>query len=294
MSSLNNRENITVDTIPVKEKENSRELTIPEFPEEPHLSQVTDEKPKHDRLTSPGIKKVFYSFTVLAIVAGLYHLWLDPIVIRAPNGQNITTALPDHSIVELNSGTSLTYYRNFGWIERKVKLNGEAFFVVNGSSKPFEVETSNGIITSVNTKFNVRSWNSDPGDETVVTLVEGKLDFAPGSNPDKKVRLHTGQTSRISKNHPTPTMPDNANVSHILSWRQNGLSFEAQPLSVIFSEMERRYNIMIRTTNNQILTDSLTIFIARPSGPKEVLNNICQAANLKFNSTNKGYVISPN
>jgi ferric-dicitrate binding protein FerR (iron transport regulator) len=219
---------------------------------------------------------------------------VEPIVIKAPFGQTITTALPDHSIVQLNSGTTLTYNRSFGWVDRRVKLNGEAFFIVKGSSQPFEVVTNNSIIKSVNTKFNVRAWNTEPGKETVVTLVKGKLDFAPKADPQKSVTLLSGQTSRIVKNSPQPSEPEIANVIHTISWRNNGLSFDSQPLSVIFGEMERRYNILIRTTNTNILQDSLTIFIARPTGPRDVLNNICQAANLKYNTTDKGYIVSRN
>lgn len=253
------------------------------------------EKKQHrDERSSPAVKRILYSLTAIAILGGLYHLWTEPIVIHAPFGQTITTALPDHSIVELNSGTTLTYKRSFGWVDRKVRLNGEAFFTVKGSSQPFQVITSNSIMSSVNTKFNVRSWSSDPGNETVVTLIEGKLDFAAKTDPDNQITLLSGQTSRVVGNNHVPTQPQIANVVHTVSWRQKGLSFDSQPLSVIFGEMERRYNIMIKTSNPQILSDSLTIFIARPTGPRDVLNNICQAANLKYDSTNKGFLVSRN
>lgn len=253
-------------------------------------------KPKEhrDNRSSPTIKRILYSLTVLAILGGLHHLWVEPIVIKAPFGQTITTALPDHSIVQLNSGTTLTYNRNYGWVDRRVKLNGEAFFNVKGNIQPFEVVTNNSIIKSVNTKFNVRAWDTDPGKETVVTLVKGKLDFIPKADPQKSVTLLSGQTSRIVKNSPQPTEPEIANVSHTISWRENGLSFNSQPLAVIFGEMERRYNIMIRATNTNILQDSLTIFIARPTGARDVLNNICQAANLKYSATDRGYIVSRN
>lgn len=286
----------TTDTLRAMGGDSSLQVITPTDDSHKSSALVAVPKPEehHDGRSSPTIKRILYSLTVLAILGGLHHLWVEPIVIKAPFGQTITTALPDHSIVELNSGTTLSYNRSFGWVNRRVQLNGEAFFTVKGSDQPFVVITNNGIIKSVNTEFNVRSWNSDPGAETVVTLVKGKLDLAPKSDPQKSVTLLSGQTSRIVKNNPIPTEPVVANVVHTIAWKQDGLSFDSQPLSVIFGEMERRYNIMIRTTNTRILQDSLTIFIARPTGPRDVLNNICEAAKLKYNSTPKGYIVSPN
>ena len=295
MSSLENHK--TTNTLQVVGGEEKLEVIVPS--EDPGTeSSAVEVVPKledHlDNRSSPTMKRILYSLTVLAILGGLHHLWVEPIVIKAPFGQTITTALPDHSIVQLNSGTTLTYNRSFGWVDRRVKLNGEAFFIVKGSNQPFEVVTDNSVLKSVNTKFNVRAWTTDPDKETVVTLVKGKLDFVPTADPKKSVTLLSGQTSRIFENSSQPTEPEIANVIHTISWRENGLSFDSQPLSVIFGEMERRYNIMIRTTNTNILQDSLTIFIARPTGPKDVLNNICQAAKLKYSSTDKGYLVSRN
>ena len=294
MSSLENHK--TTNTLQVVGGEENLQVLVPaeNSGTTPALAVVPKPKEHPDGRSSPAIKRILYSLTVLAILGGLHHLWVEPIVIKAPFGQTITTALPDHSIVELNSGTTLTYNRSFGWVDRRVKLNGEAFFNVKGSSQPFEVVTNNSIIKSVNTKFNVRAWDTEPGKETVVTLVKGKLDFVPKDDPQKSVTLLSGQTSRIVKNNPQPTEPEIANIIHTISWRENGLSFDSQPLSVIFGEMERRYNIMIRTTNTNILQDSLTIFIARPTGPRDVLNNICQAANLRYSATDRGYIVSRN
>ena len=294
MSSLENHK--TTNTLQVAADEESRKVVVPSENSDSKSTLTVVPKPKEhrDNRSSPTMKRILYSLTLLAILGGLHHLWVEPIVIKSPFGQTITTALPDHSIVQLNSGTTLTYNRSFGWVNRRVSLNGEAFFNVKGSSHPFVVVTDNSIIKSVNTQFNVRAWDTDPGKETVVTLIKGKVDFIPKADPQKSVTLLSGQTSRIVENKPQPTEPEIANVIHTISWRDNGLSFDSQPLSVIFGEMERRYNVMIRTTNTNILRDSLTIFIARPTGPKDVLNNICQAANLKYSATDRGYIVSRN
>lgn len=294
MGSLDKRDHITINAV-----QTGDDCLAGDLPESSVINQNdstdnSDNNTHVDSRTSPTVKKILYSLTALAILGGLYHLWMTPIVIRAPYGQTIITALPDHSIVELNSGTTLKYSRNFGWVNRKVTLNGEAFFSVKGSTLPFEVETFNSILESIGTKFNVRSWNSDPGKKTVVTLIDGELDFASKANPKNMVMVLSGQTSSVSGLNPVPSQPRPANVMHVVSWRENGLSFEAQPLSVIFREMERRYNIMIKTTNSRILEDSLTIYIAKPTGPKEVLSNICQADNLKYDTTVGGYIVSSN
>lgn len=58
--------------------------------------------------------------------------------IRIPAGQRAQMDLPDGSVVWLNSQTTLTYDENFGKKDRKVTLDGEAYFeVAHNKEIPF-------------------------------------------------------------------------------------------------------------------------------------------------------------
>ena len=60
--------------------------------------------------------------------------------LSVPAGQRAHIVLPDGSKVWVNAGSTLTYPSIFGE-ERRVKLNGEAFFEVAKGTLPFIVST---------------------------------------------------------------------------------------------------------------------------------------------------------
>ncbi len=275
-------------------RKNNDEEPIHPLSEDPvkPLSIAPKPEESYDRRTSPAVKWILYSLTALAIIGGLYHLWTDPIVTKAPYGRNVTVTLPDNSIVELSGGSEITYYRGFGWIERDVNLNGEAFFNVRRNGRPFVVKTSDGIVTVTGTEFNIRTWAADSSLGTVVTLLRGKLDFASRAHPDQPVTLLAGQVSSITGSHSLPSEPSTADIIQATSWRHNDLSFNAQPLSVVIKEMERRYHIIIQATNPGILNNMVTIHLIRPAGPEDVLDSICEATGLQYQKTDEGFLIS--
>ena len=68
--------------------------------------------------------------------------------------------LPDGSIVTLNKKSSLSYNTAFKGTERKVQLNGEAFFrVTPDKNKPFIVTINDVTVTVLGTSFNVKNVN---------------------------------------------------------------------------------------------------------------------------------------
>ena len=70
--------------------------------------------------------------------------------------QHLGVLLPDGSAVELNAGTEIHYKPYWWWRERKVALQGEAYFeVTNG--KAFSVESDVGITQVLGTSFNIYS-----------------------------------------------------------------------------------------------------------------------------------------
>ena len=93
--------------------------------------------------------------------------------ISTPRGGQYQINLPDGSRVWLNAASSLKFPTSFASLkERKVVLNGEAYFDVHHDSKqPFKVEAAGQMVEDIGTQFNINSY----ADELVVktTLVEG-------------------------------------------------------------------------------------------------------------------------
>ncbi|PMV74965.1 FecR family protein, partial [Pseudomonas sp. GW101-1A09] len=81
--------------------------------------------------------------------------------------------LPDGTKVWLNAATTLKYPSRFTSNERKVEIDGEAYFeVTKNEQQPFKVVLSDSsVVTVLGTHFNVMSYNNEL--EKQVTLLEG-------------------------------------------------------------------------------------------------------------------------
>mgnify|MGYP000004802238 CR=1 FL=1 len=80
--------------------------------------------------------------------------------------------LSDGTKVWLNSRTKIEYPAVFADKERRIKLDGEAYFqVAQNIHKPFIVQTPKGNVEVLGTQFNVESYSDDSTFATA--LMEG-------------------------------------------------------------------------------------------------------------------------
>ncbi len=90
-----------------------------------------------------------------------------------PAGARYQLVLADGTKVWMNAASKLTYPVSFSDAERRVKLEGEAYFEVMSSAVPFIVEAGKQEIRVLGTSFNVSAYHEDANFET--TLVSGKV-----------------------------------------------------------------------------------------------------------------------
>lgn len=235
---------------------------------------------------------------IAAAVGGVLY-WQRPVTVTTVAGTYRTATLPDGSTVELNSGTTLSYARHFSTLpflpteQRVVRLRGEAFFDVQHSTRPFIVETFNARIEVLGTQFNVRARQDAGADETEVTLASGRVRVANPQNTDEAIVLSkAGQSSRVTKSGGTLTPPRTVNVDRVLAWRQQGFAVSDWPLSAIFSELERRYNIRIAVRDSTVLADSMTLYYPQHTAAETIVHDIAMAKGLTYRATSQGYLIS--
>ena len=105
--------------------------------------------------------------------------------VRVPGGADYAVELADGTIVRLNCETELRYPVRFVGKERRVYLDGEAFFeVAKNAEMPFIVETKQMQVEVTGTQFDVKAYAED---ETMqATLVEGGVEvcaYGAGSKP---------------------------------------------------------------------------------------------------------------
>lgn len=234
------------------------------------------------------IRAKYVVAAVALIVLGAY-LFLIPKTVTVPYGEMVTVDLPDGSVMELNSGSTVSYHRFFWGDERSVTLNGEAYFSVEQAEKPFRVE-SNGAVTEVlGTQFNIRSWGDELGTETSLTVSEGEVEFYSAERPVDPVRVSAGQISRWNPERVTPVSPDSISLDDVTAWRENRLVFRNRPLITILNDLERRFDARIELEATELATETLTAYYREPQDLSAILDDISMVKGLQYSETANGY-----
>lgn len=151
-------------------------------------------------------------------------------------GEQIRGQLPNGSTFVLNAASTLAYNPDIWDTERSLQLSGEAFFEVE-KGKPFKVNTSNGVVKVLGTKFNV--WSRKQGLE---------------------VKCHTGKVAVSAPDNSTQVITENESIKIIKgkllkkqtitapakpSWTTGLSKFRNVPLIIVLEELERQFNVDI-------------------------------------------------
>lgn len=219
-----------------KIKDYSAQLKTPNFEEDKILKTVLSQKKKEQKVITSKKSWLFKIAALLVLGIGITFAMRNFVSFSesALNGEKISFVLPDNSEVVLNSGSEIQY-KKWNWgTERKLKLDGEAFFKV-AKGKTFEVETDLGKVTVLGTQFNVKSRNN----RIDVICFEGRVKVNYNL---EEVILTKGMSvafedgKKIAISNPTSSQP---------TWLSNEISFSKEKLSTILEEISRQYNITV-------------------------------------------------
>jgi len=143
----------------VKIAETARKFSAPKFDVQSNqeilkkeLSGRTKDTPK--KLYLQTLMRIA---AVLVIGIGLYFSFFSDnnTTIKTIASEKLNHQLPDESKIKLNAVSSLVYDDQNWNNERKVTLQGEAYFKV-AKGKKFDVHTSAGIVSVIGTRFNIK------------------------------------------------------------------------------------------------------------------------------------------
>src|SRR5690606_14900005 len=82
-------------------------------------------------------------------------------VLEVPKAGMYNLTLSDGTKVWVNAMSELKFPTQFGDMERKVFLAGEAYFeVAHDAQRPFKVEVNGTVVEVLGTHFNVNSYNA--------------------------------------------------------------------------------------------------------------------------------------
>jgi ferric-dicitrate binding protein FerR (iron transport regulator) len=184
--------------------------------------------------------------------------------------------LPDSSVVWINAGSSLKYNSDFGFNNRDVYLNGEAFFDVAPDEKlPFEVKLNKVSFRAIGTSFNIKAYEEDKYIEAIVE--EGKIQLKGLNKKNRKnnslvylvanekliiknnsqIRKNKSSTQQntVQANKPLPSLPRKTEITYQIitdinpeiptSWKEEEWIIDRERFEDFAIMLQRRYDVQI-------------------------------------------------
>lgn len=251
--------------------------------------------------------------TIAAILLIRFNL-IDASLARAkdlkvivPSGEKSQLILSDGTQVWLNSESKLICPEDFTTRERKITLEGEAYFnVAKVNHSQFIVYTQDFKIKVLGTKFNIKSYPKDRTIET--TVVEGmvrvesgkpKLNFSPVIlKPTERLvyRKDTGLVSEIitvnsesaSGKKVTQAISSreifisHVDTNNIICWKDHLLVFDNETFEEIALKMSRWYKVQITLLDEELKTQHYTGKFVHNESLTQVLEAIRLTTPIKY------------
>ena len=166
-----------------------------------------------------------------------------------PSGQRAMVKLHDGTTVWLNARSTLRYPNHFAREERKVELDGEAFFdVEHNEHKPFVVSTEKLDIKVLGTKFNVFAYKGR--EEFNTALLEGSVKVYERMNEEKALFMNPNECVELKDNKLVKRPMGNTDF---LLWKEGIYAFDDVPFEDIIKKFELYYDIVITVNNSKLM-----------------------------------------
>ena len=227
------------------------------------------------RIAEDSCSRLSYQFAGAGKDAGVAQVEYN--TVHVPGGADYTVELADGTVVRLNCGTTLRYPVRFTGKERRVFLEGEAFFeVAKSEEKPF-------------TKFDVKAYEEE---ETVsATLVEGGVKVratgAGGENGIKELKPSQQYVLDVQSHRAEVREVD---VQLYTGWVNGMFVFKSQRLEEVMTMLARWYSVDVFYVGESVKDIRLSAYLGRYEHIDSVLD-VIRATN-KIDFVRKGNVVT--
>ena len=203
--------------------------------------------------------------------------------LSTPKGGEYTVELTDGTKIWLNADSRLRYPVKFSVNERKVFIEGEAYFEVSKDpDKPFIVNVNNMQIKVLGTSFNVMAYSDE--NNIATTLVEGKVQINTvhdSINNKNCIIIKPGEQALLMKNNNTIHVKE-VNTEVYTAWKEGMFVIANETLESLMRRLGRWYNFETRFINPETRNYHFSGTLGRYENINEILEMISLTTNIFF------------
>ncbi|MEY3369017.1 MAG: hypothetical protein RI973_2172, partial [Bacteroidota bacterium] len=223
--------------------------------------------------------------TATFVFRSFYRETADLLVSAAADHGIESIKLEDGSSITLNQGASISYPERFSGKERKIMLEGEAFFKVEkDAGRKFVVETNQLKVEVLGTSFGV--MDSKQSRVTEVYVHSGKVAVGIKGSA-ARIELSAGEKLRYEENA-RKAMVDKQDLANTLGWKHGVLRFSNARLPEIFDVIERQFGQHFEIESEELSDCPFTLIIEKDK-LEESLSAISKLCPIQFKEASQGH-----
>lgn len=229
----------------------------------------------------------------LLLFSGIYVLQIGPneepspvyAVVETKCGEVQLLVLPDGTQVHLSAMSRLVYPESFTADERRIELEGEAFFDVTSSDIPFIVSTRTMEIEVLGTVFNVSAYT---GESANAVLVEGSVKVSGAESSG--CLLSPGQKATILEETGDITV-ESVETDIYTSWTHGRIQFRDERLEDIMKEMSRWYDFKVEYEDEYIKELRFGGCVSRYDSIEPFMDLLIRTGRVSIKKKDNNYII---
>ncbi|MDU1890881.1 MAG: FecR family protein [Dysgonomonas sp.] len=203
-----------------------------------------------------------------------------------PRGGETFITLEDGTKVWINADSKLKYPIAFIGNERKVFLEGEAYFeVAENKNKKFIVNTTYGDINVLGTSFGVNAYLSE--NVCYATLVKGKINFK--TKDRSPIDMRPGE--QVVASGDGTLFKRQVKIEEYVGWKDGIYSFRQKALKDIMKTFELWYNVSVEYEDPSIKTILFTGHIKRYDNINIFLSALSRTGDVRYKAENNKIIL---
>lgn len=229
---------------------------------------------------------------LLCVSVWMAYLYMQPVSIQTIStlAETRIVHLPDGTSVTLNHYSSLSYPNQFKSDQRKVTLNGEAYFEVSKDRKhPFIVQTETIDVQVLGTHFNVNAYSNNPDVKT--TLLSGSV-LVSNKNNTARLILKPNEIAIYNKVEEKLICKVLENATDETSWRNGEFIFDNLPLQEIARELSNSFDTPIHIADTTLQNYRVTARFRNGENLETILSVLHNAGYFNYSQKNKVVIIT--